>query len=121
MTRVRTFGAIADATGLLMNLRECGSADLDYRTTRTRPTSLRTSDKASLLRYMGLRKLSPLMQSGLADVSALSLFGKDSFFQPYLPLQQVESLRAPSWLVGTTNQIVTQQRDCEFDVLVNVS
>lgn len=53
--------------------------------------------------------------------SALYLFGKDAFFQPYLPLQQVESLRAPTWLVGSTNQIVTQQRDCKFDVLVNVS
>jgi hypothetical protein len=40
-----------------MNLKECGSADLDYRSTRTRPTSLRTSDRASLLRYMGLREL----------------------------------------------------------------
>lgn len=52
--------------------------------------------------------------------SALHLFGKDAFFQPYLPLQQVESLRAPTWLVGSTNQIVTQQRDCKYDVLVNV-
>jgi len=52
---------------------------------------------------------------------ALHLFGKDSFFQPYLPLQQVDLLRAPSWLIGTTNQIVTQQRDCAYDVLVNVS
>ena len=103
-----------------MNLKECGSADLDYRTTRTRPTSLRTSDRSSFLRYMGLRKLeSPVRFE--ADNSALYLFGKDSFFQPYLPLQQVESLRAPSWLVGTTNQIVTQQRDCAYDVLVNVS
>ena len=40
-----------------MNLKECGSADLDYRATRTRPTSLRTSDRSSLLRYMGLREL----------------------------------------------------------------
>jgi hypothetical protein len=44
------------AIGLLMNLKECGSAELDSRTTRTRPTSLRSSDKASLLRYMGLRE-----------------------------------------------------------------
>lgn len=104
-----------------MDLKECGSADLDYRSTRTRPTSLRTSDRASLLRYMGLRKPSiPIFWMQLIPL-ALHLFGKDSFFQPYLPLQQVESLRAPSWLIGTTNQIVTQQRDCAYDVLVNVS
>jgi hypothetical protein len=54
-------------------------------------------------------------------VTALHLFGKDAFFQPYLPLQQIEMLQAPSWLAGTTNQIVTQQKDCKYDVLVNVS
>lgn len=54
-------------------------------------------------------------------VTALHLFGKDAFFQPYLPLQQIEMLHAPSWLAGTTNQIVTQQKDCKYDVLVNVS
>lgn len=52
---------------------------------------------------------------------ALHLFGKDAFFQPYLPLQQVDMLFAKTWLVGTTNQIVTQQRDCKYDLLVDVS
>lgn len=42
--------------GLLMALRDCGSPELDARKQRTRPTSLRTSDRASLLRYMGLRE-----------------------------------------------------------------
>lgn len=112
----------ADLAGLLMQLRECGSPDLDYRAARTRPTSLRTSDRSSLLRYMGLRELRlPTHISSALIWLALCLFGKDAFFQPYLPLQQVESLQAPTWLVGSTNQIVTQQRDCKFDVLVNVS
>lgn len=53
--------------------------------------------------------------------SALHLFGADAVFQPYLPLQQMDMLQAHSWLVGTTNQIVTQQRDCKYDLLVNVS
>jgi hypothetical protein len=52
---------------------------------------------------------------------ALHLFGQDAFFQPYLPLQQVDTLKTKSWLAGTTNQIVTQQRDCKYDLLVNVS
>jgi hypothetical protein len=30
-------------------------------------------------------------------------------------------LTAGSWLVGTTNSIVTQQRDCQWDLLINVS
>lgn len=45
---------------------------------------------------------------------------QDSFFQPYLPLQQIDMLTAKSWLVGTTNSIVTQQRDCQWDLLINV-
>jgi hypothetical protein len=43
------------------------------------------------------------------------------FFQPYLPLQEIDMLRADSWLVGTTNSIVTQQKDCQWDLLINVS
>ncbi|KAL7424505.1 hypothetical protein Q5752_000189 [Cryptotrichosporon argae] len=91
--------------GLLMSLRDSGDPRLDARATRTRPTSLRTSDRASLMRYMGL---------------PLHLFGKDACFQPYLPLQQMDMLKAPTWLVGTTNQIVTQQKECRYDVLVNI-
>jgi hypothetical protein len=49
----------------------------------------------------------------------LDLFGKDSFFQPYLPLQQIDLLGSPSYLCGSTNSIVTQHKD--IDMLVNVS
>ena len=50
----------------------------------------------------------------------LDLFGKDSFFQPYLPLQQLDMLKDTGcWLCGSTNSIVTQQK--EIDLLVNVS
>ncbi|WVR09652.1 hypothetical protein IAU60_006726 [Kwoniella sp. DSM 27419] len=91
--------------GLLMSLRDSGAPDLDAKKTRVRPTSLRTSDRSSLLRYMGL---------------PLHVFGRESFFQPYMPLQQIDMLQAKSWLVGTTNQIVTQQKDCKYDLLVNI-
>lgn len=43
-----------------------------------------------------------------------------SFFQPYLPLQQIDLLKTKSYLVGTTNSIFQQQRDCFIDVIVNV-
>ncbi|KAK4687647.1 hypothetical protein P7C73_g2472, partial [Tremellales sp. Uapishka_1] len=52
--------------------------------------------------------------------AALHLFGEGAFFQPYLPLQQIDMLQAKSWLAGTTNQIVTQQKDCRYDLLVNI-
>ena len=49
----------------------------------------------------------------------LDVFGKDAFFQPYLPLQQVDIIKdTRSWLCGSTNSIVTQQK--EIDLLVNV-
>ena len=49
----------------------------------------------------------------------LDLFGKDAFFQPYLPLQQVDLIKeTQSYLCGCTNSIVTQQKD--IDLLVNV-
>lgn len=50
-----------------------------------------------------------------------NIFGKDAFFQPYLPLQQIDMCRAKSWLLGTTNSIMIQQRDAAHDCLVNVS
>lgn len=66
---------------------------------------LKSSDKRSFLRYLGL---------------PLNVFGAGAFFQPYLPLQQIENLQAQSYLVGTTNSIFQQQKDCRIDVLVNV-
>lgn len=112
------YSLVSLVPGLLMNLRDCGSPMLDARTYRTRPTSLRTSDRASLLRYMGLRECRRALYQ---LTTALHLFGADAVFQPYLPLQQMDMLQAHSWLVGTTNQIVTQQKDCKYDLLVNVS
>ncbi|KAI0632312.1 transport protein Avl9-domain-containing protein [Trametes polyzona] len=91
--------------GLLQNLDDCGSPPLASRAqTLTRPTSLKTSDPKSMMAYMGL---------------PLDLFGKDAFFQPYLPLQQLDMLKDTGcWLCGSTNSIVTQQK--EIELLVNV-
>jgi hypothetical protein len=51
----------------------------------------------------------------------LHIFGAGCFFQPYLPLQQIDLLQeAQSYLVGTTNSIFQQQRESQIDVLVNV-
>ncbi|EJD45652.1 hypothetical protein AURDEDRAFT_87548 [Auricularia subglabra TFB-10046 SS5] len=91
--------------GLLQTLDDCGSPPLAARApTLSRPTSLRTSDRRSMLAYLGL---------------PLDVFGKDAFFQPYLPLQQIDLLgETGGWLVGATNTIVTHQKDCQL--LVNI-
>ena len=45
---------------------------------------------------------------------------QDAFFQPYLPLQQLDMIKeSKSWLCGTTNSIVGQQK--EIDLFVDVS
>ncbi|THH14534.1 hypothetical protein EW146_g5804 [Bondarzewia mesenterica] len=100
------YSLISLVPGLLQTLDDCGSPPLASRApSLSRPTSLRTSDRKSLLAYLGL---------------PLDLFGQDAFFQPYLPLQQIELVKSQtkSFLCGSTNSIVTQQKDVEL--LVNI-
>lgn len=98
------YSLISLIPSLLQTLDDCGSPPLAARApTLSRPNSLKTSDRKSMLTYMGL---------------PLDLFGKDAFFQPYLPLQQLDLLKdSQSWLCGSTNTIVTQQK--EIDLLIN--
>ncbi|KZS96061.1 hypothetical protein SISNIDRAFT_483460 [Sistotremastrum niveocremeum HHB9708] len=99
------YSLVSLVPGLLNTLEDCGSPPLESRApTLSRPTSLRTSDRKSLNAYLGL---------------PLDIFGKDAFFQPYLPLQQLDLLKeTKSWLCGSTNSIITQQKD--MDILVNI-
>ncbi|KAF8133682.1 transport protein Avl9-domain-containing protein [Boletus edulis] len=98
------YSLISLIPSLLQTLDDCGSPPLAARApTLFRPNSLKTSDRKSMLAYIGL---------------PLDLFGKDAFFQPYLSLQQLDLLKdSQSWLCGSTNSIVTQQK--EIDILVN--
>jgi hypothetical protein len=53
----------------------------------------------------------------------LQVFGEGSFFQPYIPLQQIDVLiskETKSFVVGTTNAIFTHHKACAIDVMVNV-
>jgi hypothetical protein len=86
-----------------MNLKECGSADLDYRSTRTRPTSLRTSDRASLLRYMGLRKLPWLRIRVRADPHSTTPV-RQRLILPTLPTTPAGGLITRPILVNRYNQ-----------------
>ncbi|KAF7794172.1 hypothetical protein EIP86_005303 [Pleurotus ostreatoroseus] len=99
------YSLVALVPGLLQNLDDCGSPPLAQRAaTLSKPTELRTSDPKSMMAYTGL---------------PLDLFGKDAFFQPYLPLQQLDMLKdTRSWLCGSTNSIVAQQK--EVDLLINL-
>ncbi|KAL9632527.1 MAG: hypothetical protein Q9204_003751 [Flavoplaca sp. TL-2023a] len=95
---------------LLSHLDDCASPDLDAQPADAQPpSSLRTSDRASLLTYMGL---------------PLRIFGKGSLFGPYTPLQQLDVLadheRTRSYMVGSTNSLLLQQKDRYSDILINL-
>lgn len=53
----------------------------------------------------------------------LQLFGKGALFGPYTPLQQLDVLadqETKSYIVGSTNSLLLQQRDRYSDILINL-
>ncbi|KAF4836896.1 Late secretory pathway protein AVL9 [Colletotrichum siamense] len=103
------FSLISLIPGLIRNLIDCADPELNrYEEKLRKPTSLRTSDRNSLLTYMGL---------------PLQIFGKGSLFGPYTPLQQLDILAdfgTKSYIVGSTNSLLLQQRDRYSDILINL-
>ncbi|KAI8096783.1 transport protein Avl9-domain-containing protein [Halteromyces radiatus] len=106
------YSLISLVPGLLRSLQDSGAPELDISNDdlqQIEAKELENGNKASLLRYMGL---------------PLRVFEKGSFFQPYLPLQQINMLSSSntkSYVVGTTNQIFFHHKsDINIDVLVNV-
>lgn len=93
----------------MKNLGDCADPHMDmYAQNLKQATSLKTSDRASLLAYMGL---------------PLQVFGKGSLLSPYTPLQQLDILAdqdTKAYLVGSTNALLLQQKDRYADVLMNL-
>ena len=94
---------------LLSHLDDSGEPNLSNLTnTLKKPTSLRTSDRFSLLRYMGL---------------PLQVFSKGLFFGPYAPLQQIDMLEdegTKGYLIGSTNSLFVQRRERHADIIINI-
>ncbi|CAK7215747.1 hypothetical protein SEUCBS140593_002632 [Sporothrix eucalyptigena] len=103
------FSLVSLIPGLLRNLQDCAGPELNsYSQNLKKPTTLRTSDRSSLLTYMGL---------------PLQIFGNGSLFGPYTPLQQLDVLAdvgTKSYVVGSTNSLLLQQRDRYSDILINL-
>lgn len=103
------FSLISLIPGLIRKLQDCADPELNrYEEQLTAPTNLRTSDRRSLQAYMGL---------------PLQVFGKGSLFGPYTPLQQLDVLAdvgTKSYIVGSTNSLLLQQRDRYSDILINL-
>ncbi|KAL2833090.1 transport protein Avl9-domain-containing protein [Aspergillus pseudoustus] len=103
------FSLVSLIPGLMNHLQDCADPAFDeYAQTVEKPTSLKTSDRSSLLAYMGL---------------PLQIFGKGSMFGPYTPLQQLDLLAddgTKSYVVGSTNSLLLQQKDRYSDILINL-
>ena len=103
------FSLLSLIPGLVRSLRDCADPQMDrYAETLKKPDSVRTSDRASLLAYMGI---------------PLQIFGKGSIFGPYTPLQQLDMLTdmgTKSYIVGSTNTLLLQQKDRYCDILINL-
>lgn len=103
------FSLISLIPGLIRKLQDSADPELDsYERGLTKPTSLKTSDRNSLISYMGL---------------PLQIFGKGSLFGPYTPLQQLDTLAdfgTKSYIVGSTNSLLLQQKDRYSDILINL-
>ena len=103
------FALISLIPNLIRNLQDCADPEMaNHEKKLIRSDSLRTSDRASLLLYMGL---------------PLQIFGKGSLFSPYTPLQQLDVLSdygTKSYLCGSTNNLLLLQRDRYADILVNL-
>lgn len=103
------FSLLSLIPGLVRSLQDCADPHMDrYAETLQKSDSVRTSDRASLLAYVGL---------------PLQLFGKGSVFGPYVPLQQLDTLtdmETKSYVVGSTNSLLIQQKDRYCDILIDL-
>ncbi|KAJ9608253.1 hypothetical protein H2200_007241 [Cladophialophora chaetospira] len=103
------FALVSLIPGLVANLQDAADPSLDsYAQNVQRAPTLRTNDRDSLLGYMGL---------------PLQIFGKGSFFGPYTPLQQLDILASystKSYVVGSTNSLLLQQKEKYSDILINL-
>lgn len=101
------FSLVSLIPALMDHLEDCSSPMLHkFEGQIKKPLSLRSSDRNSLLSYMGL-PLQPFAEGGA--------------FNPYVPLQQMDELKAPEtkyFLAGTTNSIIVES--ITADVVVHM-
>lgn len=95
---------------LINNLDNSGCPLIDYVETNgplAKPNSLNTTNRRSMLRFFGL---------------PLQIFNtKNAFWNPYLPLQQLDELTVESFMVGCSNLLfVNQAEKYNIDLLINL-
>lgn len=101
---------IALIPDLLNHLELSGCPLSDYTekySPLNKPSSLKTNDRQSMLRFFGL---------------PLQIFNtKGSFWNPYLPLQQLDELSAETYMIGCSNLLIANQlTQFKVDLLINL-
>lgn len=103
------FSLVSLIPNLISHLEDCGSPLLSkYETNLKKPTSLKTSDRNSLLTFMGL---------------PLQVFAAGGVFSPYVPLQQLDELSSDEtkyFMIGSTNSLLLSPKQAIADVVVNM-
>eukprot|EP00842_Homolaphlyctis_polyrhiza_P005943 jgi/Hompol1/634/HPOL_004247-RA len=121
------YGLISLIPELLRHLEDVGSPAIDnVDVRRTAPAQRKVSLNSSTRSMQLLRQHnSDSHKSKLGQLGhPLRLFGEGAFFQPYIPLQQIDVLMSPqtkSFLVGTSNAIFTHHKACAIDAVAYVS
>lgn len=95
---------------LINNLDDSGCPLIDYVETNgplQKPQSLISNNRASMLRFFGL---------------PLQIFNtKNSFWNPYVPLQQLSELKVGSFMIGCSNLLFVNQATLYgVDLLINL-
>lgn len=95
---------------LINNLDDLGCPLIDYVETNgplSKPTSLNTTNRRLMLRFFGL---------------PLQLFNtKNAYWNPYLPLQQLDQLAIDSFMIGCSNLLfVNQAKLFGVDIIINL-
>ena len=105
------FALLSLMPGLMAHLEDCAHPDLDAALPTLTEADMAlptTTSRASLLAHMGL---------------PLRIFGKGAVLMPYAPLQHLDLLAAyetKSYVVGSTNSLLLQQKERYADLLVNL-
>ncbi|PRT52477.1 Late secretory pathway protein AVL9 [Wickerhamiella sorbophila] len=101
------FALISLIPNLLNHLEDCGSPLLsNYETNLVKPTYMQSSNRDSMLKFMGL---------------PLHVFAAGGIFNPFVPLQQLDELTRKETqygLFGSTNQLFLTAANA--DVIVNI-
>ncbi|KAI8899329.1 transport protein Avl9-domain-containing protein [Globomyces pollinis-pini] len=117
------YGLISMVPELLRNLQDVGSPELpNIPVVAPQRVSLSLQNTHRSMDNLRSHHLDTHKMKLFKLGHPLRIFGEYSFFQPYIPLQQMdvlESSKTKSFLAGTSNSIFTHHKTCAIDVVAH--